>query len=329
MTSSRGQTRSGDGGPDGDGDVSEAMLELSSSPPLPSTISHVPRLSTFHTVTSIRGDGNDDSNAASEKRAMVSDARTAQFATLADQQDLKALEEALSFEGVGEGEGGREGTGSMHPSPTKPPPLKQGQGLSFGRQSAPPLSLTLGLPPKPLHTPSPPTNTNTNLASLPGASSTSGGQGGSSRVFEGLPTLTLHERDVLQVLTAFCKLASRDTGLTEVESFLFQGKLLSLELLLKVLLNPQHSWDHVRDVFFRHLRQPLCVALLRNSSPSPSPHLSSPSSQGAGQDPSSASEAFHFSLKLLIAIMLKPRIRSVASVVDTLALPLLSSPLLL
>lgn len=43
-----------------------------------------------------------------------------------------------------------------------------------------------------------------------------------------------------------------------------KGKLLSLDLLLRVLSNPMHDWSHVRPVFAAELRQPLCVALLRN-----------------------------------------------------------------
>ena len=43
-----------------------------------------------------------------------------------------------------------------------------------------------------------------------------------------------------------------------------KGKLLALDLLLRVLSNPMHDWAHVRPLFAGELRQPLCVALLRN-----------------------------------------------------------------
>lgn len=43
-----------------------------------------------------------------------------------------------------------------------------------------------------------------------------------------------------------------------------QGKLLALELLVKVVQNPQHRWSAVRPGLTAHLRRPLCLALLRN-----------------------------------------------------------------
>ncbi len=70
-----------------------------------------------------------------------------------------------------------------------------------------------------------------------------------------------------------------------------QGKLLALELLVKVLQNPQHRWENVRDAFTRHLRQPLCITLLRN---------------WAATDPS----AFQLAIKLLLSIMMQPRLRA-------------------
>jgi hypothetical protein len=50
--------------------------------------------------------------------------------------------------------------------------------------------------------------------------------------------LTTQEKDVLLVLTAFCKLASREVpgGVAGSDSVLAQGKLLALEMLAKVCL---------------------------------------------------------------------------------------------
>lgn len=102
--------------------------------------------------------------------------------------------------------------------------------------------------------------------------------------------LTTYERDVLLVLTAFCKLASREAGMSSSESILNQGKLLALEMLGRVLGNPQHSWSHISELFCRHLRQPLCLALLRNC---------------AANDPA----AYALAVRLLSAILSLSRLR--------------------
>lgn len=47
-------------------------------------------------------------------------------------------------------------------------------------------------------------------------------------------------------------------------TYALQGKLLALELLVKVLQNPQHHWANTRPGFARHLSHPLCLTLLRN-----------------------------------------------------------------
>ena len=41
-------------------------------------------------------------------------------------------------------------------------------------------------------------------------------------------------------------MAARETGFGAVENLLHQGKLLALELLVRVLENPLHTWNHVR-----------------------------------------------------------------------------------
>ncbi|KAL4853786.1 Brefeldin A-inhibited guanine nucleotide-exchange protein 3 [Chlorella vulgaris] len=76
--------------------------------------------------------------------------------------------------------------------------------------------------------------------------------------------LTPVERDALIVLTAMSKMASRETGFGAVESYLHQGKLLALDLLVRVLTNPTHDWSHMRPEFAAELRHPLCLVLLRN-----------------------------------------------------------------
>ncbi|GFR41199.1 hypothetical protein Agub_g1869, partial [Astrephomene gubernaculifera] len=103
--------------------------------------------------------------------------------------------------------------------------------------------------------------------------------------------LRTSERDVLLVLTSFCRLASREAGVTEIDKYLTAGKLLALELVVKVLQNPiHHGWENVREEFVRPLHQPLCLALLRNSSPADPP-------------------AFGLALRLLTALLMLPKLR--------------------
>ena len=42
------------------------------------------------------------------------------------------------------------------------------------------------------------------------------------------------------------QMAARDTGVGAVETLLHQGKLLALDLLVKVFENPLHTWQNVR-----------------------------------------------------------------------------------
>ncbi|KXZ56613.1 hypothetical protein GPECTOR_1g552 [Gonium pectorale] len=117
-----------------------------------------------------------------------------------------------------------------------------------------------------------------------------GSTGGGGGRHPGSRPLRTCERDVLLVLTAFCRLASREAGVTEIDKYLAAGKLLALELVVKVLQNPSHCWDNVRDELVRHLHQPLCLALLRNASPA---------------EPA----AFGLAVKLLSAVLLQPKLR--------------------
>ena len=62
-----------------------------------------------------------------------------------------------------------------------------------------------------------------------------------------------------------------------------------------MLQNPQHAWGCVRDEFAAQLRQPLCITLLRNC---------------AATD----AAAFQLAIKLLTAVMTKPKLRRVLKV---------------
>ena len=44
-------------------------------------------------------------------------------------------------------------------------------------------------------------------------------------------------------------MAARETGFGAVESYMHQGKLLALDLLVRVLTNPMHDWGHMRPEF--------------------------------------------------------------------------------
>ncbi len=43
------------------------------------------------------------------------------------------------------------------------------------------------------------------------------------------------------------QMAARETGIGAVETYMHAGKLLALELLVKVLENQAHTWSHVRQ----------------------------------------------------------------------------------
>jgi len=43
------------------------------------------------------------------------------------------------------------------------------------------------------------------------------------------------------------QMAARETGIGAVETFMHAGKLLALDLLVKVLENQGHTWSHVRQ----------------------------------------------------------------------------------
>ncbi|BDA49435.1 probable Brefeldin A-inhibited guanine nucleotide-exchange protein [Coccomyxa sp. Obi] len=103
--------------------------------------------------------------------------------------------------------------------------------------------------------------------------------------------LSLPERDVLTVLGAICKMAARETGFGAVEQYMHAGKLLALELLVRVFENPHHHWSALRAEFCDQLRSPLCLTLLRNCT---SPY----------------DEAYSAAARLFTAVLLQPKLRS-------------------
>jgi hypothetical protein len=73
--------------------------------------------------------------------------------------------------------------------------------------------------------------------------------------------LTVQDKDVLLVLTAFCKLASREApGSSSSDSVLAQGKLLALEMLAKVTEQPQGVFCLCRAVEYYAQVLKLCLA---------------------------------------------------------------------
>ena len=49
------------------------------------------------------------------------------------------------------------------------------------------------------------------------------------------------------------QMAARETGFGAVENLLHQGKLLALDLLVRIFDNPLHIWNNVRpEVRFCH-----------------------------------------------------------------------------
>ena len=76
--------------------------------------------------------------------------------------------------------------------------------------------------------------------------------------------LSVVEKDVVIVFNAMCKMASRETGVGAAGTYFHTGKLLALDTIVKVLTNPMHDWDNMRSELAVHLRQPLCLTILRN-----------------------------------------------------------------
>ncbi|GMH37639.1 hypothetical protein BSKO_05512 [Bryopsis sp. KO-2023] len=90
--------------------------------------------------------------------------------------------------------------------------------------------------------------------------------------------------------TSGSMLAGMTPASGSTEDYYRQGKLLALELLVKVFENSGHKWDNVRLPFCEQLRLPLCLVLVRNCSPS-------------------EAKSFQFAVRLFCAIMLQPQLR--------------------
>ncbi len=141
----------------------------------------------------------DAASAAGEDDAGA-DARTAQLAQLAEQQDIRGLEAAIGasavdLESQGVAGGGASGGLGAEPSLARDTSLGQVSMAASSRMD----SASSVPTPGPARQPR-----------------------GSAVPSEPPARLTIAERDVLLVLTAFCKLASREAGVTEVESYLHQ-----------------------------------------------------------------------------------------------------------
>ena len=126
----------------------------------------------------------------------ASDARTARLASLAEQRDIRGLEAAI-------GASGQEDAASKAQ-------LSLGGAAAGG--AAPSGNTTDGAPTAAAA--SAPTSTPAPASAKPAATA--------AQRLVPLVQLTVAERDVLLGLTAFCKLASREAGLTEVEAYLHQ-----------------------------------------------------------------------------------------------------------
>lgn len=169
------------------------------------------------------------------------DARLAQLASLAEQRDIRGLEAAIGApisdnplqHGLPQpGPSPRPGTAGKAGGGSSGPDSSGAAGFAEDGSS----SATLGLDssssaaqvgPGSLGALQRTISTNSQPDGPSGASGggSGGARGGSTHQAPAPPTvlqLSVMERDVLLVLTAFCKLASREAGLTEVESYLHQ-----------------------------------------------------------------------------------------------------------
>lgn len=70
-------------------------------------------------------------------------------------------------------------------------------------------------------------------------------------------------------------MASRETGPGAAGTYYHSGKLIALDTVVRVLTNPMHDWDYIRPELAIHLREALCLTILRNCK---SPYASAVSS---------------------------------------------------
>ena len=90
--------------------------------------------------------------------------------------------------------------------------------------------------------------------------------------------VTLAERDAVALLTAVCRLASREGGAGAGDAALAPSRALAADLLTSLLEGQGHGWDAVRPAFADALRRPLSLVLLRAAA---SPPGAAPASAGA------------------------------------------------
>jgi hypothetical protein len=57
---------------------------------------------------------------------------------------------------------------------------------------------------------------------------------------------TWHREVQTKALATLLQMAARETGFGAVEQYLHAGKLLALELLVRILENPHHHWSALR-----------------------------------------------------------------------------------
>lgn len=86
------------------------------------------------------------------------------------------------------------------------------------------------------------------------------------------------------------------------ENYVRHGKLLALELLVKVFENPGHRWENVRVAFCEQLRFPLCLVLIRNCNPAET-------KVSFTQIERACFQAFQFAIRLFVSVMMQMQIR--------------------
>ncbi len=226
--------------------------------------------------------------AAAQQQKHLEDTRTAQLASLAEQADLRGLEQAMAALPLQSQNSQISGGGARSRDPFESfSAANLGGSFAAGGNDLPPLSPSAAAAAALREIESTRESTTTdNNASTPSTSAAAASAVDTQNRAEKLlrvdtppdprralmkerraaewRRLTVPERDAIIVINAMCKLAARETGIGAGETYMHVGKLLALDMLVKVLTNPVHDWSQVRREFSHQLRQPLCLALLRN-----------------------------------------------------------------
>jgi hypothetical protein len=191
-------------------------------------------------------DGGGRVSSSSTASASAAAARAAQLAALAERKDLRGLEAALEEAAGGDGDEGD--SASSEEGADHPRSFATAAAVSAGLQSLSESAGGAAAGTEGAAGGGPAADSS--LQRQPSVGPAAGSirqqqQHGGGRSVPGTPShgrhsrhshrLSTQERDVLLVLTAFCKLASREVpGATSSDSVLAQGKLLALEMLAKV-----------------------------------------------------------------------------------------------